>query len=332
MTYQSNPNNSGAAILADDAFDYVLDGEAFTVPEVDFSNPDFQIPDLSGVVELPERVSIEMLTDKTVDGAGYFDIIMSTLKVHLIEQAKANRITGREFAETYTASTQAALSTAVQLLLGKDQAYYQAVLVQAQAKQAEIEVVKARVELETAKVQYAATLAQMKTQEAEYALTKMRLANEDQQYAIGLEQEKNLKLDSDSKSYILANRMPKEVSLLNEQITGTKWDNDIKEYERVVHLPARKKVVDEQFETQRAQTLDTRSDNSTVLGLIKKQKDLYTQQIESYKRKAEMDVAALFKDVWITSKTVNDAVNTPDELNNNKFDTIVTQVRSNNGL
>ncbi len=91
-------------------------------------------------------------------------------------------------------------------------------------------------------------------------------------------------------------------------------------------------LVKENFESTRAQTMDTRSDGTTVVGSIGKQKDLYSQQIDSYKRDAEVKAAKLFSDAWITQKTIDEGLTAPGSLQNASVDRILSVIRTNNGL
>lgn len=97
-------------------------------------------------------------------------------------------------------------------------------------------------------------------------------------------------------------------------------------------LPQQLKLVTEQTEAQRAQTLDTRSDGTTVTGSVGKQKELYSQQITSYQRDAEVKASKLFTDAWITQKTIDEGLNPPNGFTNASIDTILTKLKSNNGL
>lgn len=97
-------------------------------------------------------------------------------------------------------------------------------------------------------------------------------------------------------------------------------------------LPQQLKLITEQTEAQRAQTLDTRSDGATVTGSVGKQKELYSQQITSYQRDAEVKAAKLFTDAWITQKTIDEGLNPPNGFTNASIDTILTKLKSNNGL
>lgn len=97
-------------------------------------------------------------------------------------------------------------------------------------------------------------------------------------------------------------------------------------------LPQQLKLLTEQTEAQRAQTLDTRTDGAVVRGSVGKQKELYSQQITSYQRDAEVKASKLFTDAWITQKTIDEGLNPPNGFTNASIDTILTKLKSNNGL
>jgi hypothetical protein len=98
-------------------------------------------------------------------------------------------------------------------------------------------------------------------------------------------------------------------------------------------LPVQKKSAEEQMEAARAQTMNTRSDGVTpIVGLIGKQKDLYTQQITSYQRDSEVKAAKLFTDAWITMKTIDEGLLPPTNFNNASLDLILGDLKTNNNL
>jgi hypothetical protein len=185
-----------------------------------------------------------MLTEKTVGGAGTFDILMSSMSEHLRGEYSSGRIAGAEYTKAYIGVTQAVLNAAVQYLLGRDLATFQTRLTQ--------------------------------------------------------EQIEGILIDNQSKTYTLQNILPKQANLLQEQI-----------------------------EVQRAQTLDTRTDAQGVVGLIGKQKDLYSQQITSYKRDAETKAVKIFADAWITQKTVDEGLLAPMQFTNNEINNVISSLRQN---
>lgn len=276
--------SSGAADLANELLPDLIAGKDFSFPDVDFDDPQFEIP-----VEDPTdpiwstitKLTNEDLTTRQVDGTGTFDILMTTAKRHIKDEYDAGRITGNDYVKAYLELTATVLSGAVQFLLSRDSAFWQAALVQQQAQAAQIAVVTARVQLETSKAQLAIARVQASTAEVEYALTKLKLSTEDAGYA---------------------------------------------------NVVAQKALISEQTEAARAQTLDTRTDGTQVVGSVGKQKDLYVQQIDSYKRDSEVKAAKIYSDAWITMKTIDEGVLPPASFQNANLDVILNHIQDNNGL
>ena len=90
--------------------------------------------------------------------------------------------------------------------------------------------------------------------------------------------------------------------------------------------------VSEQGEAQRAQTSDTRSDGAAVVGVLGKQKNLYTQQIESYKRDAEVKAGKMWVDAWITMKTIDEGLLPPDQFTNTEVNEVLLAIKTNNSI
>lgn len=97
-------------------------------------------------------------------------------------------------------------------------------------------------------------------------------------------------------------------------------------------LPQQKKLVEEQTEVQRAQTLDNRTDGSAVAGAVGKQKDLYSQQITSYKRDGEVKAGRPFIDAWIAMKTIDEGLLPPDGFSNANIDKVLSKIMTENGF
>lgn len=273
-----------AEVEANRLLDELTKGDDFTLPNIDMSGPEWDIPggDNSPIFDAITKVTNESLTTREVGGSGTFDALMESAHNHLKAEYKANRITGGEYTKAYIAMMEACMSNAVQFLLGRDQAYWAAAMAQIQA-------VTARVGLATAKAQFVLAKVQALSTKSEYALTKLKLSNE------GL-------------NYCAAKFNVDEI------------------------LPAQERLLQEQYEVQRAQTMETRSDSLPIKGSIGKQKELYDQQITSYQRDAEVKASKLFTDAWITQKTIDEGLNPPNGFTNASIDTILTKLKSNNGL
>ncbi|WVP99853.1 structural protein [Escherichia phage UE-S5b] len=273
-----------AEVEANRLLEELTKGDDFTLPDVDMTGPEWDIPggDASPIFGAIDKISNESLTTREVGGSGTFDALMESAHNHLKAEFKANRITGGEYTKAYIAMMESCMSNAVQFLLGRDQAYWAAAMAQIQA-------VTARVQLATSKAQFVLAKIQALSAKSEYALTKMKIATESETYCAAL--------------FNVSQMLPQQLKLLTEQT-----------------------------EAQRAQTLDTRSDGATVTGSVGKQKELYSQQITSYQRDAEVKASKLFTDAWITQKTIDEGLNPPNGFTNASIDTILTKLKSNNGL
>jgi hypothetical protein len=276
---------------ANSLYTSLLNGVDITIPDVDLSGTEFEIPGGtdSDAYQAITKLTNADLTTGNVDGAGTFDVVMQGMKAQLINEFKSNRITGAEYTKAYIALAQSSMQFAVQYLLGRDQAYWQSVVAQAQA-------VTARVALESAKVQAAALKLEAETGKANLALTKAKIGTEDAAYG--------------QAKYQVDSMLPAQLAVVQAQKT----------------------MLGEQTEAQRAQTLDVRTDGQTVAGSVGMQKQLYSQQITSYQRDAEVKAAKLWSDAWITQKTIDEGLTAPTGFTNNSINEVLTVLMAKNGF
>lgn len=294
-----------AEVEANRLLEELTKGDDFTLPDIDMSGPEWDIPggDGSPIFGAITKITNESLTTREVGGSGTFDALMESAHNHLKAEFKANRITGGEYTKAYIAMMESCMSNAVQFLLGRDQAYWAAALAQIQA-------VTARVTLATSKAQYVLAKIQALSAKGEYALTKMKIATESETYCVA--------------QYNLSTMLPQQLQMLKNQTTQVA--------EQTKLTTEQINMTKEQTEAQRAQTLDTRTDGAVVKGSVGKQKELYSQQITSYQRDAEVKASKLFTDAWITQKTIDEGLNPPNGFTNASIDTILAKLKSNNGL
>lgn len=384
-------------------------GLGFTIPAVNLDDVLFKIP--AGTTDamyrklvLPTNVD---LTTRTVGGSGTFDALMETVSAHLKTEYDKGRITGAEYTRAYIELTQAAMSGAVQFVLGREQAFWQ-------AQQAQVAAITGRVQLETAKVQLAESQIEAQVQKSNYALSKLKLSTESIAYCTAKFNLDNLlpmqletaqfhltellpaqklgqDFENETRQFTLENLLPEQLqtaqvqrataqftldSLLPEQLqvsmvqrSTAQYTRDyilpeqlqaalvqrntaqfnldfilpsqyqlaqtqalIADYQYIAMLPAQRTLIEEQVEVQRAQTTDTRLDGTPVTGVAGKQKELYAQQITSYKRDAEIKAAKLFTDAWITQKTMDEGLVPPFVFTNPAFEAVMAKVKFNNGL
>lgn len=260
MTIESN----GADTVATNLFTALTAGVSFDVPVVDLTGPQYQAPDTTDnpLYSMVPTLTEASLTSRQPGGTGMFDGLMQTIGNHLNTEYSKGRITGKEYAEAWASSIQAALGTSVQYLLSKDSAHYQAQLVQIQARMAEIQAVSELVNVEITKNKLVLSQIEANTAAATYALTKLQLAREDAQFAQVVaqtgqityqttnllpEQLTGLQKDNATKAYQLTYLMPKELEKTNKQIeaasaeiSATVAKKDQTLYETVDILPTQK--------------------------------------------------------------------------------------------
>jgi hypothetical protein len=283
--------NCGAELLANSLMASLVGDNQFTLPDINLSDPKFEIPS-SSVGEAPAKLTNENLTTGIVNGSGTFDKVMASMNAHLKAEFEKGRITGEQYTKAYIAVVESSLSNSVQYLLGKDQSYWQAITARLQAETVQIAVVSERVKLQIAKAELQRMRYDALTAEANYALTKLKLSTEDIQFCTA--------------KYNLNNILPEQRLL----------------------MIAQRKTTEEGLEAARAQTMDTRTDGTMVKGLLGKQKALYSQQITSYQRDAENKVAKLWSDAWITMKTMDEGLLPPTQFTNANFDGLLTALRA----
>lgn len=120
--------------------------------------------------------------------------------------------------------------------------------------------------------------------------------------------------------------------LMGKQKDSLQADIDTKEYNLTYVLPVQLDLVKEQREAERSKTLNTRTDGQTVVGSVGKQKDLYTQQIDSFIKDAKYKTAKMYLDNWITQKTLDEGLSPPTELTTSNAGTVLAANRAENGL
>lgn len=301
----------GAEIEASELMETLLEGvDNVEIPDIDLGLPEYQFPTTDIRVPIT-RLTNANLTTGTVDGTGTFDVVMKSISNQLKVEYEQGRITGAEYTKAFTALVSSALSSATSFLLQRDQSYWQSQLLQIQA-------ITARVQLETIKADYIKVKLEALATKANYATAKIALANASNQYCLT----KN------------------ELETLRPlQAAGLVADNATKVYTNANLLPAQKdnllsqgRLLNEQVEVQLAQTADLRTDGTVITGSVGKQKALYSQQITSYQRDAEVKATKLFTDAWITQKTIDEGILPPDAFNNASLQTILEKLKLNNGL
>ena len=292
----------------------VTQGLDFSVPNVDFNDSAFVIPEslAEALQNTPDPLTVDSLTECVVDGEGCFDKVMTALKAHLNVEYDAGRITGSEYTKAYIASMQGALQFSVQYLLGKDNAHFSALGAQAAS-------LRANVEAYTAKAQLAIAQAQAHMNKAQYAVEVLKLGATDTQRDLVIEQAKQViaqtSLTGAQQSLTTEQvktqekqtaHLGKQTDLVEEQIEQTTAQTGLISSQTNVQKQ-QEKLLKEQTEQAHAQVSDTRTDGSKVTGYIGNQNSLLKQQVVSFKKDSIIKSAKIYADSFATQLSMSAA-------------------------
>lgn len=136
------------------------------------------------------------------------------------------------------------------------------------------------------------------------------------QHTMVLRQITGQEINNNTATWNLSTMLPSQHAMLLAQITGQNTNNDGSRYNVDYTLPAQLNILLEQYEATRAQTLDTRSNGTTVAGTLGAQRRLHNQQVQSYIQDTRIKVSKMYNDLWITMVTINDELiaTAPPEL------------------
>lgn len=156
-----------------------------------------------------------------------------------------------------------------------------------------------------------------------------------QQKAMLVAQTTQTTVETDASRFNVNTMLPLQRDMLTSQKTGQDTANSTATYNLQQMLPAQlallqdqQLMVTEQTNAQRAQTMDNRLDGAAVNGVLGKQKELYSQQITSYKRDSELKVAKIFADSWTVQKTIDEGLTAPNSFTNVEIEKVMVDLRA----
>ena len=181
-------------------------------PPIDLSGPEWTLPIDDDLFKDLKRVDIDQLVNDEKTGA--FDKIAKSVNDLLKNEFEKNRITAADYAHTFAALIEAALSNATQFLLQKDLAFWQSKkgLYEAWATKAQVELVKHQI-----------ALAQMQqlNQQIEFANGKMQIMVNKEQYC-------NAVAQREVTTPKAAELNDAQIRLYNQQIISYQRDAEVK--------------------------------------------------------------------------------------------------------
>ncbi len=247
--------------------------------DLDFAIPDMPADDLTNI-GMPDKISLEMLTEGTLNGNGVFDRLMHATGLHIKQEYEKGRITANNYADVYLGSVQSVLAQSVSFVLGKDRSYWEALNARGNALAATYGIVRARADVVTAK--YAAAGQKLSagrlvvdayTAQAEYATGKMGLASG---YQGVLQSEAQTALITEQQD--AARAETKETLLAGGPIQGIKAIEKQTAQKNMEVATQQVLVMKENVDTARAQTKNTLNDGGAVAGLLAVDKQIKEAQ------------------------------------------------------
>lgn len=237
-----------------------------------------------------EPVTLADLTEAKLDGAGVFDTLMRAAALHVQQEYDRNRIKGQDYAQVYLTAMQYTLQNAVQFLLQKDKAAYEAALVEAQIRLTETQILLAEKQIEQENIKKDLIQAQADKTRAEI------------------------------------NNVVQELANLKAQECLLKAQYDLTMVQKL-QTTAQTSLVQQKIATEKAQTVETGVDDNSVIG---RQKLLYKAQTDGFARDAEQKAAKMLIDTWNVRRTTDDSTvaDTTNMLNDATIGRAVTKVLS----
>ena len=219
-------------------------------------------------------INVSELTTKAVDGTGVFDTLMQATNAQVIKEFESGRISGNDYASVYLGALQSTLAQSVTFLLQKQQADKQADLLAAQVTSSGIQ-------------------DQLTEQQ------KLNLIAE----ALGIEANTDLTVQQKANLVTEELKLDEEIALLTQQLANLTATKD--------KIDSEAALINQKKLTEEAQTEDI-VDGSSVVGVIGKQKDLYTAQTSGFARDAEQKFSKIMADVYAVQRGTDESLIPPE--------------------
>lgn len=172
-----------------------------------------------------EKIPLERLTEVSLTGKGVFDELMTLQRQHLTREFEDNRITGKEYSQTYLGTYVATLQAAIEFLLAKEKQWYEIDLLEAQAEKARRESELLAEQIKIAKVDLLIRWKELELKEWEIKIKEQELEIAKAQLALTLQKVITERAQTDGSVIGKGSVLGKQNELLDAQITGYANDN-----------------------------------------------------------------------------------------------------------
>ena len=227
------------------------------------------------------QITIDDLTtvDKT-NGTGTFDVLMRSVKEHMVDEYTQGRIQGPEYSTVYLGALQQTMQQSIAFLLAKDKTSYELELLRLQAEMLELQKLELAEKVKLID-------AQVRKTEVEIELAELQKCN----VAAECEQIKaqTCKLQAEFDLIILNKaKVQEETELIQDQQEKIAQE---------IGLLGQKKI------TEQAQTSAEVIGQGSVIG---KQNELYSAQTRGFAEKQNQEAAKIMVSTWNTRKMTDE--------------------------
>lgn len=308
----------------------------------------------------PELPDVEDVTVRQYGGSGAFDAFMESFHNHLQVEYDLGRITGAEYATTWVQLVSIAIQQACSFVIERAKLRWDLI-------KTVVDCWVAVLNFKMSLLQFKMTILEAQLKVLELNLRRVAQKLELQFKCISTKLSYQIKLAEDkveAKTQLVTTKLSSQIDLAKSKVSSeiqiataiinaraniltakyqallNYWSTRASVYSiraqycltklQLATEDAKFAYTLENMENARANTSDTRlTDGETVVGYIGKQKDMYTQQITSFKRNDEQKYIEQLVNLWVAEKTVDEGIEVPEAGINDNISSAMEALRSN---
>jgi len=258
-----------------------------------------------------EKIGIKDLTTGAINGDGVFDEIMSTIQIRLDREWDKDRIKGTDYSKVYLGAMEASMQQSIAFLLGKDKAYIESLLIDAQREKTEAEILKVEAETKLINQKNSNSIIEGQILSIQLEIAKLTEIKTEQE----IENLKAVEAAEWAKTLDIVDGVP-VTGLIGAQKFKVNADTDL--------TVQRKK-------TEMSNILDT-IDGNPIAGINGKKMSLYQQQGDGFTRDAEQKLTKIMTDTWSVRASTNENTDTRfTNLDNESIGEVVNKAKAGIG-
>lgn len=246
---------------------------------------------------MAEVIEPRDLTSGEKQGAGFFEEIMRTVNSMIHEEYTRERIVGTDYANVYLGTMTAALATASQFILQYELTNQQLILISEQIKQAQENTALIQAQIRNMDADTAIKTKQLTVMDKQLDQMDAQIAQTNKQVEQITKQIESM-VKQDLLTDAQTSNTLEQTKLVEQNIINTANQNTTITKQQL-KIDKETELLDQKLKTEQAQIVDV-VDGANVMGVIGKQKDLYTAQKDGFIRDAEQKASKIYTDVWIS--------------------------------